>query len=74
MDKIEAVAEAWASIDGELDDFRRERELKDPISALMNDPTFTGRYIGYVEDASELIRRVEARGFTVVPSAKPQGE
>lgn len=65
MDAIEAVAEAWASIDGKGDDFRRERDEKISIT----DPTYTGHYEGYLEEARELIRRIEQRGFTVRPIA-----
>lgn len=50
----EAVAEAWASIDGRLEAFR----------ACKADPTreeTEGRYGGYMADAEELIKRIEAR-------------
>ena len=63
---VYALAEAWASIDGKVDDFRRERVL-DPVNSLMTDPNFTGHYVGYMEEAEEMIRRLQRRGFTVVP-------
>ena len=63
---VYALAEAWASIDGKVDDFRRERGL-DPVNSLMTDPNFTGHYVGYMEEAEEMIRRLQRRGFTVVP-------
>lgn len=50
----EAVAEAWASIDGKLDGFRAP-----------GDPG--GLRAGYMADAEELIRRVGARGVAIVP-------
>lgn len=59
MDAIHAVAEAWASIDGKLPDFKREQA--NPFQ--VND---TGTYLGYLAEAQEMIRRIEARGFTVV--------
>ena len=67
MDKnaIEAVAEAWASIDGKDDHFRRERDEK----VRFMDPTCTGHYAGYLAEAEELICRIERRGFTVRPIA-----
>jgi hypothetical protein len=55
---IEALAEAWASIDGELEKFRAERSAADYGS---------GTYVGYLEEAKELIKRIERRGYTVAP-------
>ena len=52
----EAVADAWASIDGKTDAFRKGRDGDDEY----------GAYQGYMSDASELIRRLEDRGFMVV--------
>jgi len=65
---IEAVAEAMASIDGELEGFKREKEIGDPVKALREDPGFKGTYVGYMEDAGELLRLVEAKGFKLVPA------
>lgn len=67
MTPTEALAEAWASIDGELDAFRRERELDISIAEMIKDPTFTGHYLGYMEEAVEMIKRLRARGYAVVP-------
>jgi hypothetical protein len=61
----EAVADAWASIDGKLDAFRAEKA--DPSSPLRD--TY-GYYEGYLSDAGELIRRLEARGFIVAKVIK----
>jgi|GEM_PF-6640958 hypothetical protein len=54
---IERVARAWATMDGKADLFDREKGL--PISEHIDDPTFTGAYEGYMEDARELMRRSE---------------
>ena len=59
---LEALAEAWASIDGHLDAYRRERDgnVADPSK-------YEGRYDGYQAEAAELIERLRARGFDVTP-------
>lgn len=54
-DVVKRVARAWASIDGKLEHFDREAKLKAPID--WDAPDFTSHYIGYIEDAKELIRR-----------------
>ncbi len=58
----EALAEAWASIDGKLDAFRRER---DDRTLDWDSPGFTGHYEGYMEEAAEMIKRLRARGYDV---------
>lgn len=58
MTAQEAIAEAWASIDGELEKFRAERSATDYGS---------GTYVGYMEEAKELIKRIERRGYTITP-------
>lgn len=58
---VEAVAEAWASIDGRLDLFqccKADAELEE----------VEGRYGGYMADAVALISRIEARGFVIRPA------
>lgn len=65
---IHAVAEAWASIDGKL-----ERYIECKNNPELDETE--GRYMGYNEDASELIKRIEKRGFKLVriedePSSK----
>lgn len=52
---IERVARAWATMDGKADLFDREKGLQ--ISEHIDDPTFTGAYEGYMEEARELMRR-----------------
>lgn len=56
----EALAEAWASIDGKLELFRRckadnavEREY--------------GHHTGYIAEAEEMIRRLASRGYAILP-------
>jgi hypothetical protein len=63
--RVEAVAEAWASIDGKLEGYFRckaDRSLED----------VEGYYLGYIAEAGELIRRIERRGYTLVPCAVEQ--
>jgi len=54
---VEAFAAAWASIDGKLDAFLREKG-----GAIHHDnPTYTGHYEGYMAEANELLRRAGKR-------------
>lgn len=53
MDRVEALAEAWASIDGRLNHFNAKGDTH-------------GSRAGYMCEAEEMIRRLEKRGFTVV--------
>ena len=62
---VEALAEVWASIDGKLEAFRANKADR------LLDRTI-GHYRGYMEDAREMISRLEKRGFTVVPMAERQ--
>lgn len=57
--EIEAVAEAWASIDGRLEKFQMDKAGKLPETA--------GHYQGYICDAESLVERILLRGFVVVP-------
>lgn len=54
----DAVAEAWASIDGKLELYEAERDA---------DEITTGHFVGYQAEAAELIKRIEQRGFVLVP-------
>ena len=54
--EVEAVAEAWASIDGKLDEFKGGKCGFDHL----------GHYEGYLTEARELITRLERRGFKIV--------
>lgn len=56
-DPVEALAEAWASIDGKVDLFRAEKGLS------LKAPFNTGTHEGYIEEAKELIRRLHTRGW-----------
>lgn len=56
---LEAVADAWASIDGKTSEFRNGR-YADSIEA------YGGHYAGYMSDAEELIERIEKRGYKIV--------
>lgn len=60
MKVTEAVAEAWASIDGKLESFRKGRNIVDDDA---------GHYVGYMADAQELIERVNARGVMMLPAS-----
>ena len=53
---IEALAEAWASLDGKLDEFLAGRRGEDT----------EGDYHGYLSDAAELAKRLEHRGYLIV--------
>ena len=63
---VEALAEAWASIDGKLEEFRTEKAIAEgqfaTTSIVMN-----GHYAGYMAEASEMIDRLRARNFDVTP-------
>jgi len=61
----EAVGEAWASIDGKLDQFKAS-----------NQTVMDGHREGYLSEAQELIQRVEKRGWVLVPrpTQKETGE
>ncbi len=59
-DLVEPFARAWASIDGNAQDFDREKGL--PVSAVFDEgEDFTGHYLGYMEEARELLRRAGVR-------------
>ncbi len=63
MDRIEALAESLASIEGRLDSFRACKA--DPVREETE-----GRYGGYMHEAEEMMRRLERRGFTVVAKSE----
>lgn len=63
-DAIYAIAASWASIDGKLEDFGKERGV-----AL--DQAATGHYEGYICEAEELLKRIERRGFTFMRLVSP---
>lgn len=55
-----AIAEAWASIDGKLDEFRGAM-CSPEVDAR------TAHFSGRMEDARELLARTQKRGFALVP-------
>ena len=63
MNATEALAEAWASIDGKIEGFRRGKREK-------NERVCFGYYEGYIAEAQEMIKRLEARGYKVVPNER----
>jgi hypothetical protein len=71
---VEALAQAWASIDGKLDAYQREAGMS--VTEHAADPGFTGHWAGYQEESAEMIRRLRKRGFTLAAyeSAKPAPE
>lgn len=56
----EALADAWASIDGKMRKFRscKNDRKRDEVE---------GYYMGRMADAEELERRLERRGFRIIP-------
>lgn len=60
MNPVEALADAWASIDGKVDKFRAGKGC----ASIEDEPG--GHYSGYMAEADEMIRRLNARGFDVV--------
>jgi hypothetical protein len=58
MTANEALAEAWASIDGKLKLFWKDKKADDYGE---------GYYEGYLTDAAELEKRLLARGYKIVP-------
>ncbi len=55
----EALADAWASIDGKLQKFRAGKGVHD----IMEEPG--GYFSGYMADAEAMIERLERRGYVV---------
>lgn len=60
----EALADAWASIDGDLTKFRRGRTAKSIMA-------FGGHYEGYMAEATELRQRLFRRGYRIVQRTHP---
>jgi hypothetical protein len=54
---VERFARAWASIDGRLEDFDRERNRALPPAEAWETEEWTGHYIGYMAEARELLER-----------------
>lgn len=64
----EALAAAWASIDGKGDEFERGR-----LATRLDDEP-GGHYSGYIAEAREMLRRLNLRGFEIVPSDECKGK
>ena len=60
-DEAEALADAWASFDGKLVEFRDGKGAK----RIEDEPG--GHYSGYMSEAREVLRRLKNRGFKVSP-------
>ncbi|WP_332763892.1 hypothetical protein [Phenylobacterium sp.] len=58
LSATEALAEAWASIDGKLDQFH----------AANQDGREQGYRDGYILDVASMIERLETRGYVIVRS------
>lgn len=56
-----ALADAWASIDGKVDEFR----LGQKATSILEEPG--GHFSGYLYEAEEMIRRLHDRGYQVLP-------
>lgn len=54
---VERFARAWASIDGRLVEFDRERNKALPPEEERESEEWTGHYIGYMAEARELLER-----------------
>lgn len=57
-DAIEALAESWASIDGNLERFRATK------GEVLREGA-DGTYAGYMAEAAEMARRLKSRGYVV---------
>ena len=57
---IDALADAWSSIDGRVDRYRHGRDNPTDPAAVAD-----GSYAGYQWEAEELIRRLRRRGYDV---------
>ncbi len=62
----EALADAWASIDGKVEKFRAGKD----VDTFEDEPG--GYYSGYMEDAAELRKRLKKRGFLITKLIVPR--
>lgn len=69
LNAVDAIADVWASIDGNLTEFRRGRTAKHIWA-------FGGHYAGYQAEAEEMIRRLKERGYGLrrLPRRPPDGD
>jgi hypothetical protein len=61
---MEALADAWASIDGKGDQFRAGKGA----ASFEDEPG--GHYSGYMAEAQEMMLRLLRRGFIIVPNGR----
>jgi len=66
---IYALAASWASIDGKLEQFGKERFVKTDAKTPRETPG--GYHDGYLIEAEEMLRRLERRGFTLSRLVNP---
>lgn len=66
---IERFARAWASIDGKVEAFDRERGQMAPDKEDWERDGFTGHYMGYMAEAAELLKRANCFVATRAPNA-----
>ena len=59
-DAVDAVAEAWASVDGNLDEYNESKD------APKHDAERDDYYENYQSNAAELIHDLEDRGYLVI--------
>ena len=66
---VDALAEAWASIDGKLDKYIEDRDTEGgaPKGWRESGENPWGYYQGYQVEAEEIIRRLAKRKFKLVP-------
>lgn len=57
---IEALADAWASVDGKIHLFRAGKGMDIQLQP-------GAHYEGYMDDAASMIRRLATRGYMIVP-------
>jgi hypothetical protein len=62
MTNQEALARVWATMDGKLEAFLREKS--GDIS--VKDPSYTGHYEGYMIEADAVIDGLAVMGFKIV--------
>lgn len=68
---VERFARAWASMDGKAEAFDRERGQPIPDLNEMESSGWTGHYVGYMEDARELLKRANCFVATRKPEDSP---
>jgi hypothetical protein len=65
---VEALAEAWASIDGNVAPFLKGKRATSPEEEYEE---HGGHYSGYIAEAEEMLTRLLKRGFILTPHGAP---